>query len=286
MNAQVEELLSAALELIALGWHVLPLRARDKRPSIAGGVHAATTCQTVVRRWASEGRLGNLGVATGRRSQLIVVDLDDAEAEIQLIRQAEAEGGLPATARCRTPRGLHLYFGYRPGLKNATRIGGMSLDVRTDGGYVVVPPSQTAGAYRWERDHSPWLQEVAPLPDWLLTHLKAEKRGRARVDRRPVTRTTSNGPSRFGQRVLRNACDEVARAARGKRNDRLNRAAYRVGRLMDAGGLPEQGVIDALVDACHANGLITDDGEGSVLATIRSGMAAGRAQPSVTQGRS
>ncbi|GAB3242757.1 hypothetical protein [Mycolicibacterium hippocampi] len=90
-------------------------------------------------------------------------------------------------------------------------------------------------------------------------------------DRKPKTATAPAGTT-SGRHpwVTKAVSDELAMlrdAARGSRNDTLNRVALRLARL-----LPDNRgwLHDALVDACDANGLITDDGVKSVEATTRS----------------
>ena len=76
--------------------------------------------------------------------------------------------------------------------------------------------------------------------------------------------------------------EELARMpSESGRNAACNRAAYTLAGLAadPIHDLTEQWILDALVDACHSNGLIADDGERSVLATINSGLEDGRLRP-------
>jgi hypothetical protein len=81
---------------------------------------------------------------------------------------------LPETGIVRTPRGgRHIYFQH-PGIKVTSRTDslGRGLDVRGDGGYVIVPPSQTqTGAYTWVGEAF----KAAPLPTWLCDLMVASK---------------------------------------------------------------------------------------------------------------
>jgi hypothetical protein len=63
--------------------------------------------------------------------------------------------------------GIHLFFRYPRGteIRNSAGLLGPGLDVRGEGGYVVVPPSHTQGSYEWV-DSSP-LAEAS----WLLERL-------------------------------------------------------------------------------------------------------------------
>ena len=71
-------------------------------------------------------------------------------------------------ARTRTGGGgIHVFFRY-PGsteIRNSAGLLGPGLDVRGEGGYIVVPPSRTQGPYEWV-DRSP-LAEAS----WLIDRL-------------------------------------------------------------------------------------------------------------------
>ena len=68
----------------------------------------------------------------------------------------------------------------------------------------------------------------------------------------------------------------LAATAPGARNHALNRAPFGCSQFVAGGELETIQVIELLIDACHRNGLIKDDGGRSVMATIRSGCRAGR----------
>jgi hypothetical protein len=73
--------------------------------------------------------------------------------------------------------------------------------------------------------------------------------------------------------------DNLASMAPGGRNDALNRAAWTLGRWVTAGALEQAEVEDGLYDTAERNGLVADDGQRQVWATIRSGLSAGLQQP-------
>lgn len=75
--------------------------------------------------------------------------------------------------------------------------------------------------------------------------------------------------------ALEGECREVAAAQVGGRNDRLNRAAFRVAQLFHTGGVTEEEARDALRAAAKQAGLADHESE----ATIQSGFRGGRANP-------
>ncbi len=69
--------------------------------------------------------------------------------------------------------------------------------------------------------------------------------------------------------------DAIRSAAPGTRNDTLNRAAFSLGQLVEAGALREEGVAEALLQASSECGL----GEQEARLTISSGLCAGKRTP-------
>jgi hypothetical protein len=83
---------------------------------------------------------------------------------------------------------------------------------------------------------------------------------------------------RYALAALDRQTKDVELAGKGTRNQALNNGALSLGHLVGAGALTENAVRAALEGACHTNGLIKDDGNASVRATISSGLKAGIAQ--------
>lgn len=96
-------------------------------------------------------------MATGARSGVVVIDIDDLEAKLP--------GAIPTTYMRRTPRGgLHLFFEVPEGVHIPTlqSFPVKGMDLRGDGGYVVF----FGDGYEDINDH-----DIAPLPDWVLQKL-------------------------------------------------------------------------------------------------------------------
>jgi putative DNA primase/helicase len=146
-----------ALEYARRGWHVFPLHSvRDGRCSCGRdcGKNAgkpATTDSKQIAAWWAKWPDANIGIATGKVSELIVIDIDGREGD-EAWQRLLAQNGQPSlwTATVQTARGLHLYFELPAGSVIPCSTGG-GLDVRGDGGYVVAPPSIHASGrvYEW-----------------------------------------------------------------------------------------------------------------------------------------
>jgi hypothetical protein len=162
-------LLKAALAYARRGVPVFPCEPAAKRPLTRNGHWDATRDPRAIGRWWRRWPSANVGVPTGRESGVVVLDVDpDAGGSESLAKLERACGPVPTTATARTGGGgIHHFFRYPRGkeIRNSAGLLGLGLDVRGEGGYVVVPPSRTQGPYRWV-DTSP-LAEAS----WLIERL-------------------------------------------------------------------------------------------------------------------
>jgi hypothetical protein len=277
------QVLAAALDYAAHGLPVFPCVARGKTPAIARGFHAATCNPATIRRyWTDPDR--NVAIPTGAPSRALVLDIDGEQGEASLASlERQHAAVIPKTHVVITSRGRHVWLAY-PGTipSSAGRIA-PGLDVRADGGYVIVPPSihETGHIYSWIGDPRAPLDNA---PVWLI--IAARKRPVRSISEaalatiRPPQCKANCAPRRnYGQAALRDEISTLSSTLRGSRNQALNRAAFSLFRLVAAGELAESEVIDGLRQACLANGLAADDGWNSVHATIRSGARAGLQHP-------
>lgn len=87
------------------------------------------------------------------------------------------------------------------------------------------------------------------------------------------------GNTDYGITALLEELDQLEQTGKGFRNAQLNTAACKLGSLVASGELLEDTVENNLIQVCHRNGLIGDDGIHSALATIESGMRKGMQSP-------
>jgi hypothetical protein len=147
-------------------------RKPGKHPCTKFGFKEATTDSTTIERWWKERPTANIGIATGARSGVWVLDVDlhDADGEETLRQLQEIHGRVPGTLAANTGGGgRHLFFRYDPSApvgcntgKDKNRPG---IDVRGDGGYVIAPPSVHASGKQYEWVHRQLAAEPAPV--WL-----------------------------------------------------------------------------------------------------------------------
>jgi putative DNA primase/helicase len=174
--------LSGALTYAEKGWSVVPLNG--KIPIVNDWPNQASTDPDQIRTWWVQSPKANVGIVTGSKSGLFVLDVDPDKGGDESLSVLEGQyGALPSTVEVVTGNGgRHLYF-QCPGhpIGNSAGKLGPGLDIRADGGQVVAPPSihpVTGRSYEWEGAHHPDDISPAPVPDWLL-RLLAEKSSRA-----------------------------------------------------------------------------------------------------------
>lgn len=185
--------LAAALWYASLGWAVMPIYepvldegggpprcscghadcdSIGKHPRTAHGYKDASTDEAVIRAWWAKWPAANVGIATGALTGTAVLDVDPRHGGDVTLAELEAKHGkLPATVEALTGGGgRHLVFAH-PGkrIKNKVALA-PGLDVRGDGGLIVVEPSlHTSGrGYAWELSSRPSEVPLAPMPSWLL----------------------------------------------------------------------------------------------------------------------
>lgn len=139
----MNETLDLALKYLKHKWSIFPV-GRDKKPLLEWKKYQTEyASEEQVREWFGGNNPPNIGVATGKISNLTVVDVE--------------EGGkwddLPVTMTSRTGGGgYHLFYRYAPSVGNSVRIRPLT-DIRGEGGYIVLPPSKHLSGknYEWVR---------------------------------------------------------------------------------------------------------------------------------------
>jgi putative DNA primase/helicase len=177
----------AALYYAGRGWPVFPateINSRGlcncedgaacaspaKHPRTTHGLNDATTDAETIRRWWAKWPTANVGIRTGEMSGLVVLDIDVKKhnGRDTLAALEREHGTLPATLTARTGGGGEHRAFRHPGGKVKSTAGdiGPGLDIRADGGYIIVEPSRHVSGKTYE-----WVDLDAPIavaPQWLL----------------------------------------------------------------------------------------------------------------------
>jgi hypothetical protein len=287
-------LLDAAIAAARRGWPVLPLRPFSKRPAIRNWPSRASTAPAQLAEWWAVAPW-NIGIACGPAG-LVVLDLDAARPDDEapaawagrqvsdgydVLAHLAAEAGQPMpvdTYTVATPRGRHLYFAARPGVRLANTAGrlGPSIDTRAGGGYVVAAGSmlRTAGivsSYRVGYDVPP-----APLPGWIAAALAHHPDPGMAERAAPVA---AGRLGAYAAAALAAEARTVRAAAVGTRNHRLFRAAGNLGELVGAGLLGEEEVLGGLMAAAAGHIGVVGFTVAEARRAIGNGLARGRRTP-------
>lgn len=271
-------------------WAVFPLKPREKEPATAHGFQDASADPGMVyEMWDAAGTSCNIGLATGAASGVWVLDVD---AKAPVVREGEPpgmtglaalalleerHGALPETRTVTTSGGgRHVYFRIPEGrtIRNRGRIrlDGVrtGLDVRGEGGYVVLPPSvhPNGTVYQWGPS-----RELADAPAWLLDLVDPPAPVRAPVA--PLPPGMADGLSRFGEKALASACERIATAPAGDRHEAIFRESAAIGELV-GGGVIARGTAEA---ALCAAGEATGKSAREVARTVKQALDKGEQSP-------
>jgi RecA-family ATPase len=141
-----------------------------KHPRIRGGLTNASTDPERITTWWHQWPLANIGLRTG--ITLWALDIDPRKGgDTELYHLEETHGELPETPRSKTGGGgNHLVFALPPEGTVFNKVDvAPGIDVRGDGGYIIMPPSYHASGHQYAWDVVD-LEEtaLAQAPPWLL----------------------------------------------------------------------------------------------------------------------
>lgn len=230
-----------ALDYAARGVPVLPLHPSKKTPASRHGKDDATTDTDQVRAWWEHNPHYNIGLRPP--VGFIVLDVDPRNGG-----DLDQLGTVPPTSIAKTGGGgWHLWFHYLGPVRGALD-GTPGVDIKSNSGYLVAPPSihdETGDEYRWISTGA-----IAPLPRHLVSRVA-----------RPRPQQRHTPPGCVGSGSVAGLVRSVAAAPTGSRNSILFWAACR---LVESDSPPEH--YTALCDAAVGNGLTQRE----AVSTIRS----------------
>lgn len=307
MTIQGNMLLRAALDYAERGFPVFPCSPKDKRPLVprdkdphtgeeipkSGGLYKATTEAQQIITWWTMWPNAMIGVPMGEKAGVWAID-PDAPKEVGAVDGREylaklqiQYGSLPNTHTHLTPGGgKHMLFRWRSDKPITNREGGLKkkgINVRGEGGYLIFPPSQFFNGRHYEIEEPLDSFHFADAPEWLYDLVlaapepKISDRALAMV-RRPE-RASHSDHSAYAEAALDSEIGELSSRFTGERNIELNNSALKLGTLVAAGLLDEGRVINELIAACAANGVLQEDGHSRCMATIKSGLTKGLQHP-------
>ncbi len=290
-----------ALEYLNAGYSPLAIKQGSKRPveeawsELCDRPHSEAEIQLRIGRYDRHG----IGIALGYNG-VIAIDVDTEHPEII----GAIKSALPRSAfNKRGKKGWTLFFRYVSGEAPSRHLKGKDKTIIVDilgyGCQTVLPPTihpETKQEYTWygaslleciaedlpaltaedlealEAALKPYLWE---RPSWSADELSCEVRAPGRpfndIDRRRYERNA--------EMALAARTKNVAETPAGARNGALFSDMCYISKQVHHGILSEDAVIAAMMDACHKNGLVRDDGAPACLATIRSALYISRNDP-------
>jgi hypothetical protein len=196
---RVPDMRASAQAYVAAGRAVFPLhtvingacscvkaencKSKGKHPRTLKGVTEATTDAAQVTAWWNKWPDANIGLATGKASGLVVLDVDPKNNGAQGLAELCDRIEIPETSTIETGgAGAHYYFADDgDDLRNSVGQLGEGLDVRANGGYVVAPPSLHASGCRYRIANA---APPAPLPEALRLEMLAKPAARSSTSSR------------------------------------------------------------------------------------------------------
>jgi hypothetical protein len=145
----------AAQQILDKGKSIIPV-GRDKRPLLNWQeFQTRKPTKMEVEGWFDRWPEANIAMPTGALNGVVVIDCDSDDANRRFLEVCPAA---TKTLTAKTPRGFHYYFQHEEGVRNdAGRKLGEGIDIRGDGGYVLVPPSvlDSGHGYHWNHLATP-----------------------------------------------------------------------------------------------------------------------------------
>lgn len=201
-----------AIRYYRAGWLIFP--CMDKKPYFQalqpwegkwGWINRQSLTEEIVRKWWGMFPGAQIALKCGKDSGIAVIDIDwlknpeNGLPDVQgSVMPDELVGKLPVSPLVSTTGGLGKHVFYRHvDIPNSVRRVHPQMDVRSEGGYVILPPSvhRSGNAYRWDEDVS-WSEEAVKLLPYFPTQaLKPlnSKQGPAKQDWSTVMRGASQG---------------------------------------------------------------------------------------------
>ena len=265
-------LLEAALGLAGDGIPVFPCNGL-KQPFHKGGFHTATREPAGIRRAFSDPRAVLIGMPTGQASGYDALDLDLHKVDGAAAGwERQYASDLPATRVHGTMRGgRHYIFRHHPGVTCSASEFCSGVDVRGQGGYIIIPPSP---GYRVEVS-----QPVAYWPAWLLRMLRPTPNSDrdAIAPSADIVRPASFQPvsSPRLEAYIRKVLDRIRAAEDGARHVTVLHGARAIGGIAGQAGLSDEDAIRRILEALRGR-----DGDPAKTArTALDGLTDGRKHP-------
>jgi uncharacterized protein (DUF927 family) len=222
------DMIAAALWYAQHGFPVFPCKPRAKEPLTRHGFKDATTDPDQVKAWWTEWPEANIAMPTGAVSGLVFLDCDPRNGgPVDRSELIERFGPIADTPEAITGGGGRHYVFRDPSVPLPKTLAS-GIDVKADGGYVLLAPSIHPSGKRYEWDGiagAKGLLNPAPAPAWLIqgvsNNRKLERPEEAVDDEKwPTGERNTRLASVAGTMRRRGLCPEAIEAALLEQNQR------------------------------------------------------------------
>lgn len=249
----MKTILDYALEYGQRGWAPIPLTAHTKEPCLRGWPNVASSDEAYIRQRFTHHN-GNIGIVCGKKSNLLVIDVDMPDGPASLEQLESQLGKLPDTLSQTTGGGgKQFFFLYPDGVEigNSVKRLGACIDIRANSGQVVVPPSihPNGKQYKWDNDLSP-----AALPQAWIDYLVQLKHSTPAHPAQPSELDETFVLHPYIDKALSNGMQKIANAEEGTRNTTLFKVVAGLAGFIPSGLLGENTLYDRAkqaFQACH-----------------------------------
>jgi len=170
--------IEAALHYRTLGWSIIPVN-KDKVPLLKTwrGFQKRKPTENEMCEWWNKWPDASPAVVTGEISGLVVLDIDIKH------NRSSKEFDIPLTACSKTGSGgEHIFFKHPKRRVKSTngQLFGLGVDIKADGGYVVLPPGENNnGSYEWSV--GPDETELSEVPEWLMSAFEEQNKNKQKL---------------------------------------------------------------------------------------------------------
>lgn len=286
--------------LLSHGYSVMPLRPRSQVaflpdwPALAINPLTADACE----RYARSPIPYNVGIALGYRG-LVICDRDTDDERVRdalrpVFASIYARGGVPVAKF--GSKGLTSFFRwidagqFRNRLFASSELGTF-LELSGAGRSTTLPPSihpKTGKPYTWHTARTLLDTYVDELPTWTAADVLAIETAiapflpppkppaliRPRVSVSDLGERERQRQVRYALAIIDGELPALAAMPENSgRNHKAFQLACHVGKWVQNGILDQHRVVEPIMQACEANGLVRDTGRAAVLKTINSGLS-------------
>ncbi len=201
-----KDLLNAALNYLSRGWSIIPINPSSKKPCLESWLEYQRRLPTIdeVNDWWTKWPWASIGLVTGEISGVSVIDVDP--------RHGGISDNLTDTVKSQTGGGgFHYFYLYNHNVhsQNGVKDG---IDLKSDGGYVILPPSIHASGNKYTWITPPFVNEFQEMPQWIID-LQGTNKSSTNLDWKSILAQTEGARD---INLYRAACSLLARGIPSK----------------------------------------------------------------------